>query len=147
MIIVEQPNLWSCMPAAFATATGIPIFSLLESIGHDGSEIIFPDLPEPLCRRGFHGQELSRALLAFGFCVASFESRPFGYLDEEHTFEFNEDLLSIMDDSIGVLGGRVRSTGKLHAVAWDGTQCYDPNGFTHDRNYYEAEIYYRIGRA
>lgn len=147
MIIVEQPNLWSCLPAAFATATGIPFDTLIENIGHDGSDVVFPDLPEPLCRRGFHCQELSRVLLRFGFCVASFESCPIGYLDEEHSYDVTEDLLPIMVDSIGVLCGRVRSTGKLHSVAWDGKKCYDPSGFCHDLSYYEIEIYYRLGRA
>ena len=39
-------------------ALHLPVAELIESIGHDGSEIIWPELPEPMRRRGFHSQEL-----------------------------------------------------------------------------------------
>lgn len=39
-------------------ALDLPVAELIRSIGHDGSEILWDNLPEPMCRRGFHSQEL-----------------------------------------------------------------------------------------
>lgn len=149
MLIIEQPNLWSCMPAAFATVTGVPISTLLELIGHDGSEVVFPDLSDPQNRRGFVGQEITRSLLHLGFMFATFECIVPGYLDDEHFYQLEETdfVHEIMRDSIGVLGCIVKSTGRIHAVAWDGHQCYDPTGFIRPLDYYEVQVYYRLGRA
>lgn len=149
MLICESPNKWSCLPAAFSTCTGIPFSTLLEKIGHDGSEVVFPDLEEPDCRRGFVGQELTLALLDFGFVFGSFESQPIGYLDETHHYALQaaESLPAIMSDSIGVIGCVIKTTGKLHSVAWDGTQCYDPIGFIRPLDFYEVQIYYRLGKG
>jgi hypothetical protein len=147
-LIVEAPNLWSCMPAAFATVTGVPIEKILISIGHDGSTIVFPDLPEPLNHRGFIGQEMCRALLEYGFCFATFDAELLGILDDEHYFtESEEHFAELLADSIGVIGCRVPSTGRLHSVAWDGHQCYDPTGFIRPLSYYEPLTYYRLGRS
>ena len=146
MKIIQQPNTWSCMPAAFATVTGVPFETLIESIGHDGSAILFPDLDDPLCRRGFLGQELVRASLRFGFLFGTFEANIIGYLDDDHCYEIDEEnLLDIMIDYIGVIGPTVNN--RLHSVAWDGSQCYDPTGFIYPLDRYQVQVYYRLGRA
>jgi len=147
--IVESPNNWSCVPAAFATATGLPFDLLLDKIGHDGSQIIFPDLPEPLCRRGFLGQELAYTLLTLGWLVASYEFAPYGIVDGDHAFEMRwenmDDVKStILRNSIGVIAGIVNTTNRPHATAWDGKKCYDPSGFVYDLDRYTPEIYYRL---
>ena len=55
-----QPNRWSCMATAFAMALGIEVSKLIDSIGHDGSEIVEANLElEPL-RRGFSSRSVSR---------------------------------------------------------------------------------------
>lgn len=148
MLIIESPNSWSCMPAAFATATGVPIERILLAIGHDGSEVIFPDLDDPVCRRGFHPQELCKALLEFHFLFATFERSFIGFLDDLHHWEEDEEqFFELLIDSIGVLGVKVRATGQLHAVAWDGLECYDPSGFRRPLEYYEPYVYYRLGKC
>jgi hypothetical protein len=48
----------TCHLSAFSIATGISEDVLIGYLGHDGSEIIFPGEEEPVCRRGFHVQEL-----------------------------------------------------------------------------------------
>ena len=57
----------NCLLHAFQTVTGL---NLIERLGHDGSEIIYPDLPEPICRRGFHTQELFKACWPDFACMA-----------------------------------------------------------------------------
>ena len=149
MNIVISPNAWSCLPAAFATATGVPFETLLENIGHDGSEIVFEDRPDPECRRAFTSQEVAIALLDYGFLVGTFESYSSGCLDETHQYELDHSdvVRRIMNDSIGVLGVVVKSTENLHAVAWDGLRCYDPTGFIYPLDSYRVQVYYRLGRC
>ena len=64
------------MPLAFAMALDMPVADLLAAIGHDGSEIVFPSLPEPLCRRCFHVQELIQVALSRGLAVTPVELFP-----------------------------------------------------------------------
>ncbi len=49
-----EPQLWSCLPQSVATAMEIPFKTLIEKIGHDGSEFVYND---KTFRRGFHIQE------------------------------------------------------------------------------------------
>jgi hypothetical protein len=63
MILQKSPNKWSCLPTAVAMAIGVPVESLIRDIGHDGSQIIFPELKDPFCRRGFDFTDISLALL------------------------------------------------------------------------------------
>jgi hypothetical protein len=148
MLIIQQPNNWSCLPAAFATVTGIPLETLLELVGHDGSEIIFNDLPEPLCRRSFLGQELVKVLFELGWIVSQYDLHPIGHVDEKHWYGLKIDdieyINSILADSIGVIGARVRATGNYHATAWDGTWCYDPTGFIYPLDRFDIETYFRV---
>jgi hypothetical protein len=66
---MRQPTPWSCLPTAFAMTSGVSMKEILEVIGHDGSEICWPDLEEPFCRRGFCVQEIVVAGLILGFSV------------------------------------------------------------------------------
>lgn len=72
----RNPNAWSCLPAAFATALEAPIEAVLGIIGHDGSEITHAGLPEPMNRRGFHPQELIKMCLADAMAVTRVELFP-----------------------------------------------------------------------
>ena len=76
MRIQTQPNHWSCEVTAFAMALHTPVAELIEGIGHDGSEIIWPDLPDPMCRRGFHSQELVDECLKRGHSCTPIEWHP-----------------------------------------------------------------------
>lgn len=60
-MILGKP--WSCVFDAFCLATGINADDLIESVGHDGSEIIDKSYPEPYCRRAFSTDELVLACL------------------------------------------------------------------------------------
>ncbi len=63
-------NSWSCVLNSFAYAINLPAADLQRYVGHDGSEIINPTLPEPFCRRGFCLEEFFEVLLDLGYaCV------------------------------------------------------------------------------
>lgn len=65
---------WSCYLDATIKCTGVHEGQLLSLIGHDGSEIIAPNLPEPFCRRGFNPFEVMVAMLNFNWLMATFPS-------------------------------------------------------------------------
>ena len=62
---------WSCYLDATVKCTGVHEGQLLSLIGHDGSEIIAPHLPEPFCRRGFHPYSVAIAMLNLGWVMST----------------------------------------------------------------------------
>lgn len=60
-------NPYSCVLQAFAFAINHCSTELQERLGHDGSAIIAPELPEPFCRRGYCVDELFELLLGLGY--------------------------------------------------------------------------------
>ena len=61
MKLITQENRYSCVVCAFAMASARSVNDLIVSVGHDGSEIMFPDSDHPW--RGFHVQEMILALI------------------------------------------------------------------------------------
>ena len=126
------------MPLAFAMALGLPVAELLEAIGHDGSEIVFPSLPEPLCRRCFHIQELIQVALSRGLAVTPVELFP--VLQPTEIGPFHKTVLytdnnwrrfeAAIQTSRGVVDGTGARLG--HTVAYDHGRIYDPRGPIYD---------------
>ena len=75
-ILQIKPNKWSCSVTSFAMALRVPVQQLIDEIGHDGGSIIFPHLPDPMRRRGFHSQELILAAWRHGFACTPLELFP-----------------------------------------------------------------------
>lgn len=110
---------------------------LLEfEIGHDGQKVIYPDLPEPACLRGFHMQEILDCFVRRGYGLMFVElmprSGPQGRPDLYHTI-FDEDkaqnrFLELINGRTAILIGANPETGGNHAYAWDGHKVYDPLG-------------------
>jgi hypothetical protein len=124
---------------------------LIDKLGHDGSEIIFPTLPEPECRKSFNIQELIILALDFGYSFTPIvkqytvfprgEEAPYRNdlsLSDEHLFE-------LMSRFSGVLTGTTYS-GLRHAVAWDRHMILDPNGWKYDRTRFIMEVFWAVGR-
>lgn len=129
---LKSPNRWSCLATSFAMVLDVPLEELIEEIGHDGSEVIFPDLPEPLRRRAFHVQELIDCAIRRGVSVTPIEGLPAASPDSRHTITLPQrDPSRRLRDYLvfhkGVLTGLSQS-GNPHAVAWLGDdRCYyDP---------------------
>jgi len=109
----------------------VPVKELLDKLGHDGSEILWPDQPEPLRRKAFHYEEFQMlALDHYGVVLCPFliglQYSPTG--ENAHTIKF--DLQGVLDICDGVLLGSYIGSNKNHAVAWNATErlLYDPSG-------------------
>ena len=126
------------MPLAFAMALDMPVADLLAAIGHDGSEIVFPSLPEPLCRRCFHIQELIQVALSRRLAVTPVELFP--TLQPTDAGPFHKTVLypdnnwrrfeAAVQTSRGVIHGTGARLG--HTVAYDHGRIYDPRGPVYD---------------
>jgi hypothetical protein len=110
---------------------------IYDYLGHDGSEIIWPDLPDPYKRRAFHIQEM------VDFCIENLvypieitqDCRYTPPNIEEPLFDpYKEKALDrlayyLMLRPCVLLGSR--TNGKPHAVAWSYKEqlIYDPTGY------------------
>ena len=138
MELQQRPEPWMCMPLAFAMALDTPVADLLAAIGHDGSEIVFPSLAEPLCRRGFHIQELIHPALSRGFALTPVELFP--VLQPTKAGPFHKTVLypdsnwrrfeKTIRASRGVIDGTGARCG--HMVAYDHGRIFDPKGPVYD---------------
>jgi hypothetical protein len=129
---------WMCLPTAFAMALDMPVAELLLAVGHDGSKIIFPGLDEPICRRGFHIQELIDIAVARSFAVTPIELCPVMQPTEDsmlrHTVAYREGnwrrFTNTIAHSRGVIDGAGFRCG--HSVAYDHGHIFDPDGPVYD---------------
>ncbi len=133
MVLQQRPEPWMCMPLAFAMALDIPVANLLEEVGHDGSKLAFPNLPEPACRLGFHVQEMILVALKLGKAVTPVELFPVlqsadGRQTQTILYPDNNWALfaHVIETSRGVIDGTGFRLG--HTVAYDHGRIFDPKG-------------------
>jgi hypothetical protein len=123
---IKNPNGWSCLPTAFATAIRVPLNDVLTFVGHDGSEIIYDHLSDPDSRRGFHYQEMIKMCLKLGKAVTRIELAPRLKLrdtsEEAHIVDIGgfEWFSTNMFHSRGVIDCRT-AVGTGHAMAYQGS--------------------------
>ena len=110
-------------------AIEISVDLMLKEIGHDGSEIIYPDQPEPRRRRAFHTQECIQVLDRRGYAATPFDAIGSLVLDDEHQIDvnFTTDFENHLRSSHGVILGQ--GVNNRHAVAWVDQTVFDPNGY------------------
>ena len=151
-MLQNKPNPWGCAVTAFAMAIDIPVQQLMDEIGHDGGQKIFHHLPEPMCRRGFHSQELIQAAWKYGFACTPIEMYPMlrcepiipvphiqrmaderGGLPTEHSVLFDGSIVG--NDArflaaVQVTRGVMEGSGCRchHAVYYHYGQIWDPDG-------------------
>lgn len=144
--LIKQPNAWSCTACAFAMACGVSLEKFIEKIGHDGSEIMFPDLSEPMNRKGFPIPECIKVCLNWGLTCTPVDFNPKCGPASRHLFELDhsEFANAMLKKYQGVLSGKGRKN--YHCVGWDGSKIYDPNGLVHDfeNQYFTPEIFWII---
>jgi hypothetical protein len=133
-----KPNSWSCLPTAFAMASGYTLDRLLDIIGHDGSKIVCPELKDPARRRGFHVQECILAVMHLGYAATPVERLPIIQTANEHTFvpvfyrlagrEANDRIFEnhLFGNYRVVVIGRTRA-GYDHAMACERGLLYNPD--------------------
>ena len=120
---VEQPNRWSCLPAAFATVLELDFGTITTLIGHDGSDILYPELKEPFNHRGFHIQELIRVAWQLGYSVTQFQVLPQmqhgeHYRQLYHWTDGQKQMSVLLAQANAVITG-LNDAGNHHAIAWD----------------------------
>ena len=121
---------WECMSYSFCMALGMTPAEFYATIGHNGSDIIFPGLPDPMCRRGVHVNECVHVALWLGYSVTPFQLVPVIAANNGRRTFVMDPLLGPFDHWInttrGVLEGDSHSC--RHAVAYDRGMIYDPDG-------------------
>lgn len=152
MKLIKQPNKWSCLPTSFAMVLECDLSYILRSIGHDGSDIVNPNAPEPFNRRSFHLQELQEFIWNHGFFLTQFDANPCLLITEyssplfiRKAKENNKILKKLLKENIGVIVGEPQP-GKQHAVAWNKKLVYDPNGLRYPVEEFPIATFYIIGR-
>ena len=115
---------------------------IMSFLGHDGSEIIWPDQPEPLRRRAFHWEEftdlLIKNLMIPVFLPADVSYGPDSLSKTFEPFDGVERIEYYLALRPGVLLVETMN-GKRHAVAWchKEKKCFDPEGFKGEINDYK----------
>ncbi len=131
MNLIKGENNLDCILAAAAMVMDIDLVELKKKIGHGGHEIIFPNSPEPYCRRGFHIQEIIDQAFQLNWSVMYIQ-RQFGlepFIGDDPTFIIDvhdKRLVAYLTSFPGIIAGV--NGNKNHAVAWDGKMIYDPSG-------------------
>lgn len=108
--------------------------NLAKEIGHDGLAVRWPEQTGAARLQGISMQEIQDVCIGRGFGLVKIDALPYAtpaegieakpvYSLEEAQARFNK----IITDRRGILIGQTAS-GMMHAVAWDGHQCYDPVG-------------------
>lgn len=123
-----SPPPWSCLVQAWSQVIRWPYWSLITAIGHDGSQIIWPEEPEPYCRRAFHPQELIYLGPRFGFVTTTYEPQP-ALISGEKPYiitALHQAFEKIIKSNDGVVTG-YRRDGARHAVAWIKGEVIDCN--------------------
>lgn len=149
MQLVRNPNSWSCLLASVAMVLEMTIEELIEEVGHDGSEIVCPDLKSPGNRKAFHIQEFISIILEKGFAITDVAIRPVSTPDGkcEYEIKFPDSMKRfrrLMAGVKGIIVGKNREW--YHAVAWDGKIIYDPAGhiYSFDEMTMDILTFYRF---
>lgn len=102
---------------------------VIDEIGHDGSEIWFPTLPEPACRRSFSLPELiDVAFYRYKIALMEVIAMPTVGPNDRPIYRpviAESRLIYYMEKGPGLILGRY-SADRPHLVAWDGEKVYDP---------------------
>lgn len=123
---MKAPNAWSCLPCAFSLATKIPVSNIFSFLGHDGSDIWFPHLPDPFRRRGFHTSEMNDFCIEYGFSAMLI---PIAV--RLSNGNVSHDLYNNLQSRYkNLLLKPCIILEPTHAVYWSGTEIVDPRGIT-----------------
>jgi hypothetical protein len=136
------------MPTALAMLAGVSVEKVFETIGHDGSQILWPQYDDPFRRQSFCDNEIVFAAFEFGIGLVELSEKvkyhPYGEeegaIDVDIDDQKTVDLLSRYDAL--VLG--VGTSGVPHAVAWNHRKqlIFDPNGSRYNPEFFGRQSVY-----
>jgi len=143
-----QPNRWSCLAASFAMCLDISLEEVFEFLGHDGSEILWPELGDPFRRQSFHPQEMFDLCLQHLVIPVTIEYSPTVVVDGTSYCTMSvescqERFQDFLQNHTGVLGG-TGQTGTPHAVAWDKSKCIDPRGDSYPIDEFNPIVFFAL---
>ena len=106
----------------------LPIQQIIKEIGHDGSEILWPNDPRP--HMAFSMQEITDIAIRHRVALVPIHGYPVSVdSNDENPVPIFKDhearLIDHMTGNPGLITGYY-SPDKFHLVAWDGAQVYDP---------------------
>lgn len=143
---------WSCLLDAFSLVLNIPSGLIEKWIEHDGGDIIWEGLKEPLCRRGFHIQELIDFCYHNNYYVIPIEAMPsckpmlgkniktFYLFKEEEAIN---RLFQYVKDAKGIFTG-LTVNNKRHAIGWKDNKIIDPAGKIKEFGQFQIETFWMI---
>lgn len=130
-----QHERWQCAVTSFAMALNIPVADLIERVGHDGGEVIFPDLPEPTKRRSHNIHELIQVALEMGYSVTPVPLQPViipsNNFDRQIAIGTDEDNWNRFTHQLSISRGVIECQGPrcYHLIAYEKGKIFDPAGF------------------
>ena len=129
MKLQRAPLSHTCLATAFAMVLGVDALDLINSIGRNPHEVLWPQLIEPQCYRGHHIQEMIDYAWTKGHTVTEIQAMPrFGTLGCTETFGLYHSKFAMprIAEYMRLCNGVI--TSPTHAVAWCSDMVYDPNG-------------------
>lgn len=133
------------MPTSIAMVLDIEISTIVKILGHDGSQIIYPNKPEPYNHVGFRLEEMQYVAWSFGKYLVKYTQDWIYKLPGEEGIpqELPKAYLpSILADNIGIITGLIN--GNYHCVAWDNYLIHDPNGSRYELERFTIYDFYAL---
>lgn len=121
---------------------------IFEFLGHDGSEILWPEFEDPQRRRGFHIQEIVEFALTKHIMFLPIEPLPAlcptddWPLDKAYVVERKTPFEDYIVRRPGLLLGT--HEGRRHAVAWDRHKIHDPMGRRYGIEEFVIHVFYAM---
>jgi len=125
-----------CLVYSLAMLLDESVDALIQELGHDGMEVVFPQYPVPHCYQGHHIQEIVDLCFTRGYSLTLVEYMP-RYASARNPADwrclYETDVASkrfakMIKGRKGILVGQ-NHQGNGHACAWDGNIVWDPNGY------------------
>ena len=126
----------ACLLFSLAMVLDADPQELIDEIGHDGRDIMFPEVIGTIRQRSFHIQEIIDCCWKRGRAVTPIDIAPCTAPDghPELAREIwdrevaRERIKKYLTGNVALLIGRTSHKGLGHACAWDGEKVYDPRG-------------------
>lgn len=150
MVVRRTISPWSCLLASFAMVLDETCEQLIKEIGHDGSEVVFPEEEDPFARRAFHIQELIDCCERRHLAVTPIDFHPISTCGRQGRYEvdINEGpsvrFQRHLHKRVGVITG-LNLNSAPHAVAWNGLMILDPaTGNFLEPHLFQCETFWKV---
>lgn len=138
----------NCLLYAAAMVLDANPDDICAAVGHDGTQIWWPDEVGTRRRRSHHPQELIDYAALLGLTFIEIEAIPrIGWSSKDAKPIFKEPEKRFENWLRGRRAILLVISGLLnHAVAWDGKEVFDPKGYKGNISDYEIETAYILAK-